>query len=246
MAKEQEENIEQLDETADNNEKAESKKKKQKPSKEKKEGEIPLVLMIGGALGGVIIIIVSVIIGTIVANKMFPPQIGPIAEGENTEKVAEEGEHKEKLPAFPTDEKYDDALSLLEEDDWLNFNSERIQTNVSGGGKICILNIAIYYKPFWVKTLTEKGFLRPESEGGHGAMIPGGADTTNALYVKLKQSVSSKLLEFIGSHSEIDLQSMQSEAKLAETLKEYLKPTFKDTGLLVGKVEVTYFMLARM
>jgi hypothetical protein len=146
---------------------------------------------------------------------------------------------------FRSDDKYDDALSLLEEDDWLYFNSERIQTNVSDGNKICILNIAISYKPFWIKALTEKGFLRPESEGSHGP-IPGGADTTNPLYVKLKQSVSSKLLEFIGSHSEIDLQSMQSEAKLTETLKEYLKPTFKDIGLLVGKVEVTYFMLARM
>jgi hypothetical protein len=54
------------------------------------------------------------------------------------------------------------------------------------------------------------------------------------------------LIDFISKHSSSELQNLQSNGSLGDSLKVSLKKSFKDIGLVVGKVDVTYFMIARM
>jgi flagellar basal body-associated protein FliL len=224
----------------------ETEKNKPVKSKEKKEDGIPLVLMIGGALGGVVMIIVSVIIGTIIANKLFPPQIGTAVVEEEHTTTDGKGHHK-KLEPFPEDNEIEGTISLLEDSDWLTFDSCKIQTNVkSPAGMIGIIDVAVSYKPHYVEELTIKGFLQEPGVDGHGNPTSGGANKESTLYKKLKLNVSSALLGFIGSHTADELQNMQSNGTLSDSLKVNLKQPFKDIGLIVGKVDITSFIIARM
>lgn len=223
---------------------AKSTKKEKKP---KKEGGIPILIMAGGALGGVIMIIVSVIIGTVIANKLFPPVV-PAVTGEEQVASEDAGQHTKKLKPFPEDgEDMGEGISLLEDSEWLTFDSNKTQTNLkSPAGMIGIIDIAATYKPYYVEELTEKGFLEEPGTDSHGNPTPAGANKESGLYKKLKLNVTSALIDFISSHTAEELQNLQSSGKLSDSLKTKLKNPFKDIGLIVGKVDITQFIIATM
>ena len=237
------------DEKINNEEEHKNEPSSKKEKKTKPEGSIPLALMIGGALGGVVMIIVSVIIGTIIANKLFPPilPVGVVAEEHHAE-TKEEEEHKEKLKAFPDDLGIEDSISLLEDGDWLTFDSCKSSTNIKNSpNKLCVIDIAAIYKPYYVDVLTEKGFLKKgEGKDVHGNPIPAGVDKNSDLYKKLQRNVTSALISFISTHTEEELLHLRSNSELSDSLKIALKASFKDIGLIIGKVDVTYFLVTKM
>ncbi|MCL2040399.1 MAG: hypothetical protein FWG85_08250 [Bacteroidetes bacterium] len=220
-----------------------------KNKKTKSEGSIPLILMIGGALGGVIMIIVSVIIGTVIANKLFPPVAPVMMPADEHHDTANDEKHpKDKLNTFPDDYEIDESISLLEDGEWLTFDSCKSQTNVKNNpNKLCIIDVAAIYKPHYVDLLTDKGFLtKSEGKDLHGNPIPPGVNKTSELYKKLQRNVTSALISFIGTHTEEELLYLKGNGQLSDSLKVALKEPFKDIGLIVGKVDVTYFIISKI
>ena len=222
------------------------KEKKQKPPT--KEGAIPMVLMIGGAFGGVVMIIVSVIIGTVIANKLFPPVSFPVAAvEEHHEENQHEDEHgKAKLKSFPEEDMEDD-ISLLQDGDWLTIDDCKAQTNVKGNASMMgIITIAAMYKPHYVEELSHKGFLTEAGKDGHGNPTPPGVNKESELYKRLKLNIKTALTSYISKHTADELQDMQSHGELADSLKGTLKKSFRDIGLIVGRVDITEFLVAKM
>jgi len=233
--------VEKINEEVESNV-AESTKKKKKEKSLQKKGAISILLMVGGALGVVIMIIASVIIGTVLANKLFPPQTGMIVvtDDEDTDK-----KHLKKLKPFPTDdEDFEDTISLLQDDEWLTFDDCKSQTNVRGSTTICVIDIAVTYKPYYVEELKAKGFLTKPGKDSHGNPTLAGVNKNHDLFIKLKRNVKTSLLDFISKHTASELQGMQSSGTLSDSLKMYLKNSFKDIGLVIGKVDVTYFIIS--
>jgi uncharacterized membrane protein len=227
-----------------------SKKKAPKP---KKEGGTPIVLIAGGAFAGVIVIILSVIIGVIIANMLFPKifKEGEAPEPEKIEKTAEEiaKEETEKLAEnFPDNEEYDKKSLLLSGEEWYSFKSDKITTNVKGSVNTFVAtSIMVDYRAYFKDELISKGFLLKGEGDSPETPVPPTVDTTSALYQKLKQIISSKMNDFIGMHTEGELQQMRTDEvlKFSDRFKEYLKPTFKDFGLVIGEVYIVEFMFAR-
>ncbi|MDR0927907.1 MAG: hypothetical protein LBO69_09135 [Ignavibacteria bacterium] len=258
MAKEEPE--ENLDDAADNAAESKKKPKKEKKTKEPNEdGKPSTILIAGGAAGLMILIIISVIVGSVIAQKMFPIEASAVVATEETEHAEGDEHSAKKLPPMPDGEEGgEDVISMLADDSWLSFSSDKIQTNPSDNARaVCILNVAVTYKPYYVDQLTARGFLIPAPAaggGGHGeapaheegAKVPMIADTNNSIYKSLRQSVASTLGGFLGSHTQASLQAMQSSNTLTDTLKSVLKTPFRNTGLIVGKVEITNFMIAPM
>ena len=220
-------------------ENTESTKKSKKQKAPKKEVAIPIPLMIGGALGVVIMIIASVIIGTVLANKLFPPHSGTIIVAEEDEEINEKKQTKKHKPFPEEDEDFENAISLLQDGEWLTLEDNKAQTNVKGSTTICVIDIAVTYKAHYVEELKNKGFLVET-----GKDSPPSANKDNELYVKLKRNVKTSLLDFISKHTASELQDMQSSGKLSENLKVHLKNSFRDIGLVIGKVEITYFIIS--
>jgi hypothetical protein len=215
MAKEDIENEDgQLDEVAEEIEP--SPKKAPKPAP-KKSGQIPLPLIIGGAFGCVVMIVVSVIVGTIVAQQFFPPPI--VVVKEITKEVEpEEEEHadehggghgakKQKLEPIPEDEEIEDDSPLLADSDWLTFNSEKYAGNTRTPGKMAVLEFVITYKPFRVDILKHKGFLTEAGVDGHGNPTPPGVDEKCDLYKEFQRNIKSKMMLFIAQSSDAELSS---------------------------------------
>jgi hypothetical protein len=222
-----------------------SKKKVKKP---RKEGEIPVILIVGGAFAGVIVIILSVIIGVIIANTLFPQafKADAKAETEQTEKT-DEIDKKEKLEEPVPDGEYDSRSLLLSGDEWYSFKSDKITTNVKNSiNTFVVMSVMVDYQVHFKEELTAKGFLKAAEEAAENPLPPA-VDTTSALYQKLKQIVASRINDFIGTYSEQELQQMRTDAQLkfSDRFKEYLKPTFKDFGLIIGEVHFVEFMFAR-
>ena len=266
---EEEKNLPEGEEVAE--EVAPEKKKKEKPPKApKKEGDIPLVLMLGGAIGGVVLIIISAALGTIVANKLFPPTEDSVKstilaafakiqaeEAEAKAKEAEEKEAEEKhhsLPGWDDNATLEDSYLFVADAEWYSVDG-KITTNVRNSMSTYVsVDVTVNYRVHYKEELTARGFLAAgggEGEGGghggHGAEGGGGGpmtvNTSSELYKKLVAGLAGKLTEFMGSHTEAELQNMRPE--LSEKLKEELKQTFREFGLIIGKVDVTKFVLAR-
>ena len=145
---------------------------KSKVAKPKKEGDVSVVLMIGGALGAVVLIIVSAIIGTVIANRIFPPYIiempappPPVVE-EKTDDSSKEKKKKKKLESTEDDDDDDDEESdgsgskLLGHHELYTFKSDKVTTNVKGSTVIFgQLTIAVNYKLLYLDELSDKGFI---------------------------------------------------------------------------------------
>lgn len=250
MAKEPEKKAEELEEVAEDIESPKKEKgAKTKPAKSADKGQLPLLLMIGGALGGVIMIIVSVVIGTVIAQKLFPPQMGaPVETEEHAEAEGEHGHAVEKLAPVPDGEDMSEEgapSNLLADAGTLTFKSGKLASNTKGSANtVCLLEFVAEYKPYYVEQLTAKGFLTEAGVDAHGNPAPPGVDTTNELYQKLKLSVASEMMLFFNSKTSTEIHNMQSIGVLSDTLKNVLKKPFKETGLQIGRVSISGFNIA--
>jgi len=242
MAKEKKEELPDGEEVA---EAVEPSKKKTKEPKPKKEGDIPILLIIGGALGGVVLIILSVVIGTIVANKLFPPYIEGIETAikevyAKIEKNDATPNNNNKKLQFPDEDTGFEGSQLFAADEgWHTFSSGKITANVRNSTSMyLIVDIAIDYKLFHKEELIARGFAVEQ-----GKNEPPTVDTNSAMYKRLKVEVASKLNDFAASHSEVELQEMR--LNFGEKIREELKPTFQSFGLQIGKVNVPVFNFGR-
>lgn len=219
--------------------------KKKKESAPKKEGSMSLVVMIGGALGGVVLIILSVIIGTIIANKLFPPTIvgGAVATEKTEEK--QEDTSKKKLPPYPEDDSMFVQSNLLTSDfHWNTFKSGRITTNVKNStDRYVVIELTIDYSLFYKEELIAKGFATDGGKDKDDKPLPPVVDTASAMYQKLKLSIINKINDFLSSYTDTELQTMRPE--LRTNIKNALKPTFKEFGLLVGEINIVQFIFAK-
>ena len=235
---------EKINEEAENESPIKKEKKQKTP---RKEGEIPMLFMIGGALGVVVMIIVSVIIGTVIANKLFPPVGFSVASVEgHGDGEHEDEDGKVKLKPF-VEEDIEDTISLLQDEKWLTIDNCKAQTNVKGSAStLGIITIAAIYKPYYTEELSNRGFLTEGGKDGHGNPLPPGVNKESELYKKLQVNIKSALTSFISKHTAEELQDLQSNGDLPDSLKSALKNPFKDIGLVLGKVDITDFMVTKI
>jgi len=248
MAKEKEK-----DEIKDEEEVAEPVEPSSKKSKPKKEGEIPIILIAGGALGGVVLIILSVVIGTIVANKLFPPYYEGIenaiqevyADMKKKEETTEDAKEQRKLPAFPDEDTGFEGSHLFAADvEWFTFVSSDITTNTRGSTQMFAqVKVSIDYNIHYKEELVARGFAVEEPAAEKGASPTLKVIESSTLYKRFNLAVESKINDFIGLHSDAELQAMRQS--FGEKLREELKPTFREFGLIIGKVNVTKFIVTR-
>lgn len=273
MAKEPEEEETETTEDEAVEEVAETKSKK-KPAKPKKEGgDTPILLMIGGALGAVVLIIVSVIIGTLITHKLFfsyPTDRQVVVkekddkaekedkdkEDEEEKKKKEDEEKEKKLPPIPDDlDELDVASKLLSMDDWYTIETAKITSNTRGSMNwFAIARVSINYKAYYKEELERKGFLVPAKaagggEGGHGGAAPAGAeakfdvDQKGDFYKQFSQTLTAKINDFLSTHTAQELQA--NRLNLSTELREFLKQTFKEYGLIIGEVKFLEWMVAQ-
>jgi len=249
MAEEKNEELPDGEQVAEAVEPSKDKKGKKEP-KPKKEGGPPIVLIAGGALGGIILIVLSVVIGTIVANKLFPPYLEGFETAvkeaiENMELPAPviQGTGTRNLEPFPDDDELEGSNLFAAGANWFTLNSGKITTNVRGSNSMFVsVIVAVDYSLHHKEELVARGFAVAET-ADKNAEPTYNVDENSTLYQRFKIAVGSKINDFIGSHSEGELQAMRHE--LGEKLREDLRPTFRDFGLVIGRVNVTQFLIAR-
>jgi len=219
-------------------------KKKTKAPKPKKDGDIPIVLIVGGALGGVVLIILSVVIGTVVANKLFPPYVEGIETAikevyANMVAKEEATNDNKKLPFPDEDTGFEDSQLLTADADWHTFTSGEVTTNTKNSTTMFgIVSIAVDYSLHYKEELIARGFA---TVAGKDAPIE--IDDKSQIYQRFQLAVTSVINDFIGSHTSEELQSMRQE--LGAKIREELKPTFRSFGLVIGNVKITKFIVAR-
>lgn len=224
--------------------------KKKKNAKARAEGDIPLPLIIGGALGAVILIIISVIAGNVVANKLFPPSVESIKVALAEYTAAQHTESNEnaakKLNDVPDIDMSNESELFAAGAEWLTFEGKKITTNVKDG-QMLLVDVSIGYKLYHKEELIARGFAKPAGGGGgHGEAASDTeameADTTNPLYKKFHNDLKSQINTFFAMYTRTDLEAMRSNNGLADKLKEFVKPTFKKFGLQIGDVSFPQFL----
>ncbi len=210
----------------DNLEQEEGKAEK-KAKKEKKEGGLPLPMIIGGAAGLVILIALSVILGTIIASNFFAPQQASVQAVENADKANDKS--KKKIPA---DEDDPDAPA---DDDMHIFETGKITTNTKGASNIyVVLELAVDFKPYDPEDEKMKALVNEKGE----------INKELPLYNKLKMQVTSQITNVLASYTEPELQAARPE--LNNIMRTQLKSVFRKFELKLGDVHVVTFLVQQM
>ncbi len=209
-------------------EKQEPEKPEKKKKKEKKEGGgggLSLPLIIGAAFGIIILIVVSVIIGIVVANKFMGGHDS--AEGEAKGKTEQQAGKEKKEDPYSQEESY---LSKLE--GVMFMETGRITTNPKNGSSMfVVVNLALEFKKMNEDSDELKAIADKE----------GKLNIENPLVQKMVAKIKGKINQMIGSYTEAELQ--QNRPNLPEMFKKELKPVFKEFELMLGNVSIQEFII---
>ncbi len=208
---------------SDELEKQEPEKPKKKEKKEGKGG-LSLPIIIIGSVGGLILIVVTVIFGYFVATKLFPQQPVVVNGTAATE-------HKS--------DSHSDANSEDEEDDEdadhehsAYMETGRITTNPKDApATFVVLNLSLEFEP---KKPDDPEFA--EAIDGHGE-IKMDAPIMKKLLGKIKSTINNSL----ASMSLADLNAKRPE--LTKMYKDTLKPVFKSYNLKLYEVGLIEFIV---
>lgn len=198
---------------------------KQEPLKPEKKG-LSLPLIIGAAVGVLVIIVLGVVLGVVITTKFFGP--------EHTEETATDGKaKKEKVTKSTVDEEFDTEGGYLSKlHDIILMETGRITTNPKGAASVfVVVNFGMEFKKMdpdndeLAKLVDAKGVLDME----HPAMK------------KLMARMRGVLNNMLASYTQDELLSKRSE--LPDLVKKEMKPIFRDYELSLGNVTIQEFII---
>ncbi len=199
---------------------------KQEPEKPKKSsGGLSLPLIIGAAVGVLVIIVLGVVLGMVVASKFFPSQ--PAEAGHEGDKKEHSVKDKHAKEFESTDESY-----LSGGHDVIFMETGRITTNPKGASSIfVVMNFGLEFKKMDPENEELKGFA-----DAHGKL-----NLEDPVFIKLNAKIKGKINQFAASYTDVELQEKRTE--LPELLKKELRSVFKDYELVLGSVTVLEFII---
>lgn len=205
----------------------EEKHEPEKPKKEKKPmGPLSLPMIIGLAVGVILLVIASVIVGIVVASKFFAPHTEEAADAEGTKKAKTE-KHAPKEDPYAEGESY---LARLE--GVVYMETGRITTNPKGqSAMFVVVNLGLEFK-----------LMDAENEGLAEMMDKEGKlNMESPITKKLMARIRGSINELLASYTEADLQT--NRPKIPELIKQQLKPIFRDFELTLGNVTIQEFII---
>lgn len=200
---------------------------KQEPLKPEKKG-LSLPLIIGAAVGVLVIIVLGVVLGVVVASKFFAPEhSADSGEGEGKAK-------KEKtVKAKDFDEDFDqEGGHLAKLHDIILMETGRITTNPKGAASVfVVVNFGMEFKKMdpdneALKTLTDKA---------------GVLDMGNPVMKKLMARMRGVLNNMLASYTQEELLDKRTE--LPDLVKKEILPIFRDYQLSLGNVTLQEFII---
>lgn len=214
--------------------------KKTKPPKVKKEGAVPLPMIIGASVGAVLLITVSVIVGTIVASSIF----GEKSESEaSTEKIVEavqealKGELGTITKSGKTPEELDsmEVANMSKGADVLTFETGKITSNSKGSSNtFVVIDLSIDFRIY-----DKENTVTKELTKGEGEKLE--LNLESSVLKKIKNRITGKINELIASYSEQEFQSMRPELK--NIIRTQLRPVFHNFGLQLGEIQILTFII---
>ncbi len=194
---------------------------KQEPLKPEKKG-MSMPLMIGAAVGVLVIVMLGVVLGVVVASKFIMPQ--PAATHEAT--AAKSG-HSSNSGEFESEGR---MLKNLHE--VMLLETGRITTNPKGEASVfVVVNFGMEFKK-----------LDPDNEELKKiAGAEGEVDHENPIMKKLMATMRGKLNNMLASYTKDELLAKRGE--LPEMVKKELKPIFKEYELALGNVTIQEFII---
>ncbi|MGI6370328.1 MAG: hypothetical protein GX372_01740 [Ignavibacteria bacterium] len=229
----------------ENDPKNEGKGKKTKEAKAKKEGALSLPVIIGISVGAVVLIIASVVVGSIVASKLFPTQGGGAVLDTANITAAIQKANREILEAKTKEGKTPEEIDEMEAEkmsnmpDILVFETGKIVSNPRGNANVFIvLELALDFRVYDEENKTSMEIVKIEGKD-EAATREINFESTG--YKKLKTRITSNLNELIATYSEAEFQAMRGDLK--NIIRTQLRPVFRNFGLQLGEVQIVTFLI---
>lgn len=244
---ENEKNAENTELENDPKEEEQDKKAKTKTKKPKKEGALSLPVIIGIAVGAVVLIVASVVIGSFVASKLFPTQGGGNSATLDTADItaAIQKANREMLEAQQKEGKTPEEIDDMEAErmssmpDVLVFETGKIVSNPRGNANVLIvLELALDFRVYDKENKTSMEIVTIE---GKDDAVTRTINFESTSYKKLKTRVTSNLNELIATYSEAEFQGMRGDLK--NIIRTQLRPVFRNFGLQLGEVQIVTFLI---
>lgn len=188
--------------------------------KEKKQGGggLSLPMLIVAGVGGLLLILVTVIFGYFIATKLFPSQPVVVQGVQQTESVK-----KEK-----TEEEEDETADVHE---LLYMEIGRITTNPKDAPTVfVVINLSFEFKP-----------RNKDDEAMKEVIGKEGLNLESPIIKKMQGRIKSAINNFLASTTMAELNTKRPE--LQKLFLELLKPTFKDYGFKLYNVSLLEFIV---
>lgn len=201
---------------------------KQEPLKPEKKGGLSLPLIIGAAVGILVIIILGVVLGVVVASKYFGSghSEAPI-DGDGKAKKEHVAKSETAEDEFDTEGGY---LSKLH--DVMIMETGRITTNPKGAASVfVVVNFGLEFKKMDPDNEELKALAGKEGE----------LNMEHPIMKKLMAKMRGVLNNMIGSYTQDEL--LAKRAELPELVKKELKPIFRDYELSLGSITIQEFII---
>ena len=189
--------------------------------------------------GAIVLINLSVIIGTIVASNLFEKGGGG-ATAEDIKTVVQQTLEKElegtsKKNKTPEELDSMDLANMSKMDDMLTFETGKITSNSKGSSNtFVVLELAIDFRIYDKENPKTKDIAKGEGDKTE-------LNLESPTLKKIKIRITSKINELIATYSEAEFQAMRPELK--NIIRTQLRPIFSDFNLQLGDVQIITFII---